>query len=181
MDGEVKYTEQKENETNENVVFDYIYRICENAIFALVIYVLIIFLAPKFAEKSKEYVSTRALLAGGIGAAFTIIVPIIALILLLTGIGVSLAFGTIMVYFIALLINSSVVTIAINEFISSKIDVINSTWKKILLIIPVSAVIFLIRQIPIIGSWVTIVIFLVGIGITVLYQFDKRKKEEINE
>ena len=86
-----------------------------------------------------------------------------------------------MVYFIALLINSSVVTVAINEFVSSKINAINSTWKKILMIIPVSAVIFLIRQIPIIGSWITIAIFLVGIGITVLYQFDKRKIEEVSE
>ncbi len=181
VNGEIKYTEQKKEEADGNVVFDYIYRAIENAVFALIIYALIIFLAPKFVEKTKEYVSTRALLAGTVGAAFTIIVPIIAFILILTGIGVSLGFLTIIIYAIALFINSAVVTIAINEFISSKIETINSIWKKLLMIIPVSAVIFLIRQIPIIGGWVTIAIFLVGIGITVLYQFDKRKKEKVTE
>lgn len=178
VNGEVKYTEEKQETSSKTTVTDYIYKGIENIIFAIVIYAVLIFLAPKFVEKSKEYMSTRALLAGAIGLAFTILVPIVAFILLFTGFGISISFIMFMIYVIVLMINSSVVTIAINEFIANKIEAVNTVWKKILMIIPVSLVIFLLRQIPYLGGILTIIILLVGVGITLLYQFDKRKKVE---
>lgn len=181
--GEVKF-EKEANEAKEekrNVIGDYIVDAVTEIVFTLVIYAALIFLAPKFVEKSKEYISTRGLLAAAIGLAFTILVPIVAFILLFTVVGLPLAFTMAMIYAVVLMINCAIVTTAINEFICGKFEKINSTWKKILMIIPVALVLFLIKQIPFLGGLVSVVVFFVGVGIIVLYQFDKRRKEKVTE
>ena len=182
VDGEVNYTQITEpEETNSNVALDYLYGTIGSVVFTLVIYALMIFLAPKFVEKSKEYMSPRFFLSAAIGLAFTILVPIIAIILLCTVLGVPLMFLILAVYIFVLMINSVVVATAINEVIVSKVQGLNTTWKKILMIIPVSAVLYLLKQIPFVGIWISAIIFLIGVGIVVLYQFDKRKKEKVVE
>ena len=176
--GEIKYTQEEiEEESNSDIIKEKVFEAIKNVVFTLVIYLLLICLAPKFIKKSKEYASTRALLAGAIGLAFTIVIPIIAFVLLFTIVGVTTAIIAILVYIIVLMINSAVVAVAINEMIASKVEALNSTWKKIFMIIPVSLVMYLIRLIPYVGGLISAVIFLVGIGIVILYQFDKRKKE----
>ncbi len=176
-----KIHQKVKHEVSERGPLDYVYNAVENVIFAIAIYAALIFLTPKFVEKTKGYVSTRALLSGAIGLAFTILVPVIAFLLLLTSIGISISFTMVMIYALILMINSVIVTIAINEFVAEKLPAIDTTWKKILMIIPISLGVFLVRQIPVIGSWITAIILFVGVGITVLYQFDKRKKEETAE
>ena len=49
------------------------------------------------------------------------------------------------------------------------------------MIIPVSLVVFLIRQIPVLGGWITALVLFAGTGLAVLYQFDKRRKETKTE
>ena len=181
VDGEVKYTQIEKPEENSNVVSDYVYGTLESIVFTLVVYALLIFLAPKFVEKTKEYMSTRALLSAAVGLAFTILIPIIAFLLIFTVVGTSLIFLLILVYIPILMISNAIVSVTIDEFIASKVKVLNETWKKILMVIPISAVIYLIKQIPIVGIYISAVIFLVGVGIVTLYQFDKRKKEKVVE
>lgn len=180
--GEVNFEKAEEKKVeNTNVIKDYVIDAVKAIIFAIAIYAVLVFLAPKFIEKSREYVSTRGLLAAAIGLAFTILVPIVAFILLFTVIGVSLAFLCGFVYAAVLMISTAVVTIAINEFICGKVEKLNTTWKKILMIIPVSLVLFLIKQIPFLGGLVSIIVFFAGVGIVTLYQFDKRRKEKVTE
>lgn len=179
--GEVKYEEAVEEEEDTNPVLDFIIDAITSIIFTLAIYAALIFLVPKFVEKSKEYVSTRGLLAAAVGLAFTILVPILAFILLFTVVGVSLAIAIALVYAIVLVFNSAIVVTAINEFVCGKVEKLKATWKKILMVIPVSLILFLIEQIPFVGGVVSLVVFLVGVGIVTLYQFDKRRKEKVTE
>ena len=178
--GEVKFEKEEVEEEDRNVAVDFVTEAIGKIVFALVIYVTFLFLAPKFVEKSREYISTRGLLASAIGLAFTILVPIIAFLFIFANIRLAFALGA--VYAVVLMLNSSIVTIAINEFLCNKFEKINSTWKKILMILPVSLVLFLITKIPFLGGIVSMVVFLVGVGIIILYQFDKRsKKEKVTE
>ncbi|MCI9365272.1 MAG: hypothetical protein HFJ54_01205 [Clostridia bacterium] len=177
--GESIFKKSKEIEPSDtSKILNYIYRALENSIFALVIYACFIFLAPKFVGKLKDYASVRGLLTLPIGLGFVVLVPIISFLLMLTTVGLSMSFLLIMIYFIVLMINSSIVTIAINEFVADKFYIANSTWKKILMIIPVSLIVFLVRQIPVLGGWITALILFAGTGIAVLYQFDKRSKNK---
>lgn len=176
--GKVNFTEEKEEEPQSSSISDYVFDAIQNTIFTIAVLGLLLFLAPKFVEKSKEYISTRGLLAGAIGLAFVILVPVVAFILLITFVGLPIAFASLIVYVLVFMLNSAIVSIALNEFIASKVEAINSTWKKLLMIIPVSLVLFVLEKIPFVGGWVSAIVFLVGIGIIVLYQFDRRKKVE---
>lgn len=181
VNGEVKFTEKKQEAAKTTTISDYVFDGMGEAIFVLVIYAIFIFIAPKFTDKAKEYVSTRGLLAAAIGLGFTVLVPIIAFLIIFTIIGVPVSLIIFVVYILALVLNSAVVSIAINEFIANKIPAVDTIWKKILMILPVAFVLFLLRKIPVIGGWISAIVLFVGLGIMVLYQFDKRKKEEVKE
>lgn len=178
VDGEVTFKKEiQKKDTAGSKALKYIYNAIENIIFAFIIYACFMFLAPKFIGKSKEYISVRGLLTLPIGLGFVILVPIISLLLMVISLGAGLSLTLLIIYFVIIMINSVIVTIALNEFIASKFEWANSTWKKLLMIIPVSLGIFLIRQIPVIGRWITALILFAGTGTSVLYQFDKRRKE----
>lgn len=176
VNGGINYTEAVEDTTNENEVANYIYDGLENVVFTLVAYLVLIFLAPKFIEKSKEYASVRGLLALAIGVAFTILVPVVSIVLIFTTACSGIAWTLLMTYGVVLMLNCAITTIIINELITSKVLKFNETWKKVLMIIPISIVVFALRQIPyFIGTFITAAIFLIGVGTIILYQFDKRK------
>lgn len=181
VNGEISYTEEEDNTSSTSIIYTYIYDGITNCVFIIIIYALLIWLTPKFVEKSKDYVSTKGILACVIGFAFAILLPILAIIIFCTIIGIPVSLIALVIYFVILMISSAVVAISINEYISGKISGINTKLKKILMIIPVSIVIYAIEQIPVIGGIIEIIIFFAGIGITVLYQFNKRKKEKVVE
>lgn len=173
IQGEVKYAEYIEDDDDSNVVLDLVLSAISTIVFNVLIYIVLIFFAPKFVEKSKEYVSTRGILAFAIGIAFTIAVPVIALVLLMLNIGAASAAMLLIVYAAILMINAFVVAIAANEFIAEKIKIGDSKLKKGLLLIPVSLVLWAVRKIPFIGGWISIIVFMCGVGIVILYQFDR--------
>ena len=59
--------------------------------------------------------------------------PLIAL--LFTTIGVAVSITALMLYVVLMMINSAVVAITINEFVASKISVIDKIWKKLLMVV----------------------------------------------
>ncbi len=182
IQGQTTYTEMnKPEEKKSNTVMDYIFSAISTIIFNVVLYMLLIYTAPKFIEKSKEYVSVRGLLGLAIGIGFTILVPIIALLLMITGIGAGLSVLVLLVYAVVLMCQAFVVATAINEFLANKINFNDNKFKKLLLLVPVSAILWAVRKLPYIGVVASIATFLCGVGIIVLYQFDIRKKDKANE
>lgn len=173
---EVNFTKYEKNENDGKTTGDYVINAIATIAFDVVLYTLFIFLAPKFIQKTKDYVSTKGLIAFAIGLGFTVLVPVLSLILMLTGIGVGIAFLLLFAYCAVLMLNACVVSITANEFIANKMNLSNNRAKKILMIIPVSLVIWLLRKIPILGSWVSIIVFLCGVGIVVFYQFTKNRE-----
>lgn len=174
--GETTYNKLEEKEENTDTVVDYILSAIGTIVFDVVMYLLFIFFAPKFVEKSKEYVSTKGLLAFAIGVAFIILVPIISLLLFMTGVGAGLGFFALFLYATLLMLNAFVVTLAVTEFIAPKLKMGEDKFKKGLLLIPVSLVIWGLRKIPFIGGWIATIVFVCGVGVLVFYQFDKRRK-----
>lgn len=90
--GETKFVLANNNQSDENEIWDYVWSVVGTIAFNVILYIILKFMAPKFVEKSKEYVSTKSLLAFGVGVAFIIAVPMLALLLLLTIIGVRIIF-----------------------------------------------------------------------------------------
>lgn len=176
MGGKITYTPMKEKTKGAaDIIINGIFGALGTIIFDVLLYIALIFIAPKFIEKSKEYVSTKGLLAFAIGLAFLVIVPIIAFLLLLTGFLGGLGVFMLFVYAAVLMINAFVFSIIANEFIASKLN-IEDKLKKGFLLVPVSLVLWLIRKIPVIGSLISIIVCLCGIGVVAYYQFDKRRQ-----
>ena len=179
INGETKYiqTNVEFKETKMDIALDYIMSAVRTVVFDVLLFIGLIFLAPKFIKKTKEYVSSRGILAFAIGIAFTVLLPIIALILVMINVGAGLALFGLLAYFTIFMLNACIVTITTSEYIASKIGIAEDNLKKGLLLIPVSLVIWGLRNLPIIGDWISILVFLCGIGIILIYQFDKRKSE----
>ena len=185
IQGEVNYKPVQETEKEENTgitILNAVLACIGTVIFDIVLYACLLFFAPNFVFKAKEYVSTRGLLAFAIGLVFTVLVPVIALMLLLTGLASGLSIFVMLVYFVLLMLNAFIVTLALTEFIANKLK-IEGKFKKGLLLIPTSIVIWLLRHIPFVGSFASMIVFLCGVGIIVLYQFDRvfKKNKEITE
>ena len=53
---------------------------------------------------------------------------------------------------------------------------IDDKFKKGLLLVPVSLVLWALRKIPFIGGIISIFVFLAGVGVVCTYQYDKRKE-----
>ena len=174
VSGEVKFTQAKEHKDN-GTVMDYVWSVISTVAFDILVYLLLIFFAPNFVKMSKNYVSTKGILAFVIGLAFIFIVPAITFLLCLTGILSGVGILAIVIYMAVLMINALVVATVANEFIADKIKIDNK-FKKILMIIPVSIVLWGLREIPFVGTLISAIVCLYGIGIVILYQFDKRKE-----
>lgn len=179
IDGEVKYTKyvEKQLDIGEEIL-DLILGAIGTIVFDIVMYLALLFLAPKFVEKAKDYVSTKGLLALAIGLAFTIIIPFIILLLLMIGVGSGLSVMLMFVYFAVLMVNAFMVTLVTNEYIANKLKFSNNKLKKALLLIPVSLVIWALRKLPFIGGLISILVFLCGVGIVIFYQFERAMKNE---
>lgn len=176
VEGETKFKAFTEKEESVgDIILEYVFSGVGTVAFDIILYLCLLFLAPKFVNKAKEYVSTRGLLAFAIGLAFFVIVPIISLLFLMTGILGGLGVFAIFIYGAILMINAFVVVVIANEFIADKFKV-EDKFKKGLILIPVSLVLWALRKIPVIGMWISIIVCLCGVGVVLLYQFDKRKE-----
>lgn len=177
--GETKFNKYQEStksvaSTASELIWSAIGTIC----FDVVMYVILLFITPNFIKKAKDYVSTKGLLGLAIGLGFTILVPVLMLLLLMTGIGSGLSLLLMFIYFAVLMINAFITAVVANEYIANKLNFADDKLKKIGLIAIVSLVIWALRKIPFIGAWVSIAVFLFGVGIAVFYQFNKALKKE---
>jgi len=71
----------------EDKLISYVWNAAGVIVLNIIIYMSLMFFAPKFVGNAKEYISTRSLLAFGVGVAFTIAVPVVAILLLFTVVG----------------------------------------------------------------------------------------------
>lgn len=176
--GETKFSKYQESTRSvESTVSQLIWGAIGTICFDVVMYVILLFVTPNFIKKAKDYVSTKGLLGVAIGLGFTILVPVIMLLLLMTGIGSGLSGLLMFIYFAVLMINAFITVVVANEYIANKLNFADDKLKKVGLIAIVSLAIWGLRKIPFIGGWISITVFLFGVGIAVLYQFDRNFKK----
>lgn len=90
--GEVSFKELSKTEKVGESLGDYVLSAISTIIFDVILYLLVLFFTPKFVKKAKEYVSVRGLLGLAIGLGFTVLVPMLILILFITTVGVRTRF-----------------------------------------------------------------------------------------
>ena len=176
--GSVNYSKLDET-TEKNVstiIQDSIWNLGTFVVTIAVIWLLILWLAPKFLSKTDYLVSKKILPSLGFGTLTSVAIIASAIILLIIGITAKVALLSIGFLILLLFIGVPIFTISINQFICKKLKV-EKTIATFGILIITSAIVWLTTIIPFVGGLINLIIKLIGLGIIVNYVL-KNKKEE---
>ena len=170
--GEVKYNKQVANSNNS--IQSYLVSLGTIVATAILIWLVCLWLAPKFVKKV-DIINKKSILPSiGLGIISPIVLAIVSIILLLIGITAPFGLLLLAVLFTLIGISTSISIISINNLICNKLK-INKTIGNFGMLIVTAIVLWLIGLIPYIGGIFGILIVILGIGIMV-YNLFKREK-----
>ena len=163
-----------------NIVWSVVMSIIRALIFAFVIIMLSIWIAPKFADRVCEIVSKKSFQSFGIGllAFFGIIILSFILLVFTAGFGVSVAVFAIGLLILAYSIANVVFSMSIGKLIANKLN-LNKTVYFVLFSLVVVLVLELISLIPTVGFAITFITSIVGIGILCINAY--KRKDLVNK
>ena len=134
---------------------------------SLVIVLIVVYAMPKFADKEQKIVENKLAATFGYGALALILIPFACLLLFFTILGILPAVALFLVYlFIIMQVATPLVSIAIAKIICQKI---NKNTKGFTLLFGMLLVlaIWILELIPILGSIVSLLTAMLGLGIIV--------------
>ena len=143
----------------------------------IVVFLLAIWLAPKFVEKTTSFIGTKSLLAFGIGALACVATIILSFALLCSYIGIPLAFAIIALFALMLSISFATATISITTKIKEKFK-FEKKYLTCITLVVVTLVLWALQQIPYAGGIISLIITLFGFGVLVLSIFSKKAKKK---
>lgn len=144
----------------------------------IVIWLLCLWLAPKFLKTNHSYLTTKKVLPViGFGILAPIVSILLAIILLILGITSTLGLLLLVILFTLIAISKSIFIITLNNIICNKLK-IQKTIGIFGMLIVSSIVLWLINLIPYVGSIIGIVTVILGLGIIISSLVLKEKVEK---
>ena len=163
VSGDINYTQLK---TSSPSIQTYLLSIGGFLVTVLIIWLIGLWLAPKFLERTNLVLTKKLPSTIALGI-FTPIVLIIAfVILLLLNITSSVSLLGLALLFVACAISSSIFVIAVNNIICNKLNV-EKTIVKLGFLIITGAVLWLIALIPFVGRVISTIAAILGLGILI--------------
>lgn len=182
---EIVFTQETVEEADvkeENIASDIISGILTFALKALVVALVIFFGTTKFNElKRTENFAGDYVKASAKGIGFLVLVPLIAIILICTVIGVGFGFVVLALYIIALYIAVPLFCIETSKRIFDKKEKSDKKLQIIGVAVLISAIIGALKFVPVLGGILKFIVILIGLGIIVNLMFEKTSKEVVNE
>lgn len=175
VEGDIVFS-QSISVSSGTTITSYIFSLLTNLIFVLIIFLLVMWLAPKFMQNSKELLSKKTLSVIGFGILTLILIPIITFILIFTTVATTLSIALIFLYTLLLIISSSIFIISISGIVANKLKA-DSKWKQLGIALVVTIVIYLLELIPYLGGFVTFATVVLGLGILVRNVLPSSNKE----
>ncbi len=177
VEGDINFTQISPVTNSQNTVETYLYSLAIFVIMALAVYLLVIWLAPKFVNGSKEALLEKPLPVVGFGLLGLFIIPVVIILFMLLQVTLKVSFALLTLYILLLIIASSIFILAVSEAIANKINMQNK-WQKLGIIILVAIVLWAIKLIPYLDGFVTFASCVLGIGILFTYILPKKTKKE---
>lgn len=178
VNGETNF--KRESDANHNSVQHYILSLLTFIATVMIIWLIFLWLTPNFLKKTATYLTTKKVLPV-IG--FGILTPIVSILLaiLCFVLGITSAFGIILLLTLVILMAISVSTfvITINSIICNKLKM-EKNIQRFGILIACATTLWLINLIPYIGSIIEIVAIVLGLGILVASLVLKEKVEDAN-
>lgn len=178
--GAIKFTQEvSEESTMAEKISSYVENALSALLYALVIVLLTIWLAPNFKNKTSTILKKKVLLSLGIGLLASIVIIFGAFVLLIftAGLAVNISFAAIAIFVLALTISQTVFGMGCAKLIAEKAKKDNLPI-FIGMTLFVVLVLNLVKLIPFIGSLIGFVTTMIGLGMILLNLMHREKTDE---
>lgn len=161
-------------------VMDYVMSFAYLIIFVLVVWLLMMFIAPKFMEKATRVGKEKILPSLGFGILGIILIPVVSILLMFTIVGMPISLALMAVYALLVAISFTVVTLTFANMLGNKIKFF-SKFKNLIGIILISLILWTLTLIPYVGIFIKLIITIYGFGILMISIFNKKLNKEVTE
>ena len=170
--GETTYTQATNN--SSRTIQSYLISLGTIIATAILVWLICLWLAPKFVKKENLVDKKNILPEIGLGILAPIVLVLVSIVLILLGITSSFGLLLLAISFILIGLSTSIFIIAINNLICNKLKIKKNIGNFGMLIVT-AAVLWLIGLIPVVGTIVGIIAIIIGLGILVYYLIKKEK------
>lgn len=182
VSGKINFTVLKEYApTTQEKISAYATNLVQALLFTLVVFAIAVWLMPKSLENLKNTVNAKFLPSIGIGLAGIFIIPIVILILMYTTFTIPIAVAILTIFILLLCISFAVASIAFAQKLAEKFH-LSKNYMLLLLVLIVTLVLWLLKQIPAVGGYITFFIAVCGFGLILTTLLNRErtfpKKEE---
>ena len=179
VQGEIKY--QKDFSGNSSVmdmVIEKVVGVCAILLYAFVVFFLCLWLAPKFLKTTSTYLEPVTCAKSlGIGLLATIVTGLVSIILLFTIVGIPLSIAIVLLLVLLLSVATAVSSICITYKLKEKFAY-EKNYLTYLTLAGVVIAIWALELIPYVGTFISIVVKMFGLGVVVNYLFTQNKPEK---
>lgn len=166
VNGTVNYKNNSDSskQSVRSIVAEYILSLGSFIAFVLIVWLLCLWLAPKFLNNTESYIGKGSLKVFGKGLLGLIAIPVACIILILLQLTSSISLVILSLYILALVVSTSLFTISANNYVCNKLK-INKKSGIFGMLIVTAIVISLLTKIPYIGAIISLLIAIFGLGI----------------
>lgn len=145
----------------------YIINIVKSIIYVLLIWLILLWITPKFLSNTNQYVGKTSWKALGFGTLSLILLPVAIVILMLLQILSQISIPLLFVYLVIIMISKAIFTIVANKYICSKLKIEKNISIAAMLILTTSCV-HILTNLPSIGWLLSLIASLFGLGVITL-------------
>ena len=161
--GDVNYTQSQGTSTS---IQSYILSLGRFLVTVVIIWLLCLWLAPKFLNRTDLILTKKLPSTIGLGILTPIVLLFVVALLLLINITVTIGTLGLIILFVACAISTSIFVITINNLICKKLNIEKSIGKFGILILT-AIILWFIGLIPFVGGVVSIIVAVLGLGIII--------------
>ncbi len=178
VNGNVTYKAPKVSpeKSVREIVASYISDLGAFLAFVIIIWLVCLWLAPKFLNDTNKFVGKKTLNVLGTGLLTLIVLPIACIILLLLQLTAGISLLTVAIYILALIVAKSIFTIVANNYLCSKLNINKNTGIFGMLIVS-GVIVWVISELPYVGGIVSFIISVLGLGVLVSAILPKKAKK----
>ena len=168
VNGTVTYKAPKvsHEKSIREIVASYISDLGAFLAFVIIIWLVCLWVTPKFLDDTNKFVGKKTLNVLGTGLLTLIAVPIACIILLLLQLTAGISLLTVAIYILALIVAKSIFTIVANNYLCSKLNINKNTGIFGMLIVS-GVIVWVISELPYVGGIVSFIISVLGLGVLV--------------
>ena len=181
VNGEVNYSQSSNSSemSVSSIIAKYILNLGEFLAFVLIIWLVCLWLAPKFLNNTNKLIETKPLAILGYGILSLPVILIACTILILLRLTINISLLLLALYILTIVISKSLFTITANNFVCSKLN-INKKSGILGMLIVSGIIVWVLSTLPYVGFVISIITSILGLGILICSIIPRKNKIEQN-